>query len=133
MHEKFRMQFEKMTAIVTGAASGMGLAASKTLRAAGANVVMCDVNEVALAAAAEEIGAFACPADVFKNLVSREYKILNVTEGGNFGVGREWKLSSLEMPERQRRELDLLYADMMRFVNRNGNLRGHTLEPLCKQ
>lgn len=56
-------------------------------------------------------------AGVFNNLVSREYKILNVTEGGNFGVGREWKLSSLEIPERQRRELDLLYADMMRFVS----------------
>lgn len=58
-------------------------------------------------------------AGVFKNLVSREYKILNVTEGGNFGVGREWKLSTLEIPERQRHELDLLYADMMRFVKRN--------------
>ena len=44
------MSFKGQTAIVTGAASGMGLAASKTLRAAGANVVMCDVNEVALAA-----------------------------------------------------------------------------------
>ena len=58
-------------------------------------------------------------AGVFKNLISREYKMLNVTEGGNFGVGREWKLSTLEIPERQRRELDLLYDDMMRFVNRN--------------
>ena len=57
-------------------------------------------------------------AGIFKNLVSREYKILNVTEGGNFGVGREWKLSTLEIPERQRRELDLLYDDMMRFVGK---------------
>jgi len=56
-------------------------------------------------------------AGVFKNLVSREYKILNVTEGGNFGVGREWKLSTLEIPERQRCELDLLYDDMTRFAN----------------
>ena len=57
-------------------------------------------------------------AGVVKNLVSREYKILNITEGGNFGVGREWKLSTLEIPERQRRELDMLYDDMMRFVEK---------------
>ena len=60
-------------------------------------------------------------AGVFKNLVSREYKTLNVTEGGNFGVGREWKLSALEIPERQRKELDCLYADMMRFSERGKN------------
>ena len=58
-------------------------------------------------------------AGVFKNLVSREYKVLNVTEGGNFGVGREWKLDTLVIPESMRRELDLLQDDMMRFVNRN--------------
>ena len=55
-------------------------------------------------------------AGVFKNLVSREYKVLNVTEGGNFGVGRDWKLENLEIPEAMRRELDLLYDDMMRFA-----------------
>lgn len=60
-----------------------------------------------------------CKAGVFKNLVSREYKTLNVTDGGNFGVGREWRLSTLEIPDRQTEELDLLYADMMRF-ERNG-------------
>ena len=53
---------------------------------------------------------------VFTNMVSRVYKNLNVTEGGNFGVGRDWKLETLEIPERQRKELDCLYADMMRFV-----------------
>ena len=57
-------------------------------------------------------------AGVFKNLVSREYKVLNVTEGGNFGVGREWELSTLDIPERQRRELDCLYADMMHFLGK---------------
>ena len=58
-------------------------------------------------------------AGVFKNLVSREYKTLNVTEGGNFGVGREWKLETLVIPKAMRRELDLLHDDMMRFVNKN--------------
>lgn len=39
------------TAVVTGAASGMGLVASRKLCAAGCTVVMCDVNEGGLAAA----------------------------------------------------------------------------------
>jgi NAD(P)-dependent dehydrogenase (short-subunit alcohol dehydrogenase family) len=33
------------TAVITGAASGMGLLTSKTLAAVGGNVVMCDLNE----------------------------------------------------------------------------------------
>lgn len=53
-------------------------------------------------------------AGVFTNLVSREYKVLNVTEGGNFGVGREWKLNTLTIPKSMRIELDLLYDDMLR-------------------
>ena len=55
---------------------------------------------------------------VFKNLVSREYAKGKVTEGGSFGSGHAWKLSTLTIPDRQRAELDLLYADMMRFVER---------------
>ena len=58
-------------------------------------------------------------AGVFGNMVSREYKKLKVTEGGNFGVGREWKLSEVTIPERQRKELDMLYDDMMRFIRGN--------------
>lgn len=57
-------------------------------------------------------------AGVFRNLVSRVYRTLNVTEGGNFGVGREWKLETLVIPEAMRRELELLYDDMVRFANR---------------
>jgi 3-oxoacyl-[acyl-carrier protein] reductase len=57
-------------AIVTGAASGMGLSFSRKMCAAGGAVVMCDVNAEALEAAAAEISsagpgrAYACPADV---------------------------------------------------------------------
>ena len=59
---------------------------------------------------------------VFKNLVSREYEKTKVTEGGNFGSGHAWKLSTVEIPARQRAELDLLFADMMRFVERGSSL-----------
>lgn len=63
-------------------------------------------------------------AGVFRNLVSRDYKVLNVTEGGNFGVGREWKRTELEIPESQRHELDCLYEDMMRFIGVGGGIAG---------
>lgn len=45
------------TAVITGAASGMGLCTSRTLAASGANVVMCDINAEGLEKAAAEINA----------------------------------------------------------------------------
>lgn len=45
------------TAVITGAASGMGLTASKTLAEAGCAVVMCDFNDEALTEAAGQIAA----------------------------------------------------------------------------
>ena len=52
------------TAIVTGAASGIGLAVSQALAAGGIRVVMADLNEVAGQAAAEKIGALFVRADL---------------------------------------------------------------------
>lgn len=60
------------TAVITGAASGMGLCASQRLCAAGANVVMCDINAEALGKCAAEIEAkgpghaYPCVTDVRK-------------------------------------------------------------------
>ena len=45
--------FAGKVALLTGAASGMGLRASERLAKAGAKVVMCDINAEALEAAAE--------------------------------------------------------------------------------
>jgi len=50
-------EFKGRTAVITGAASGMGLCASEKLCAAGASVVMCDVNAEGLAACAAAINA----------------------------------------------------------------------------
>ena len=51
------MRFRDKTAIITGAASGMGLLCGQMLADEGANVVLTDVNAEAVAAAAEGIRA----------------------------------------------------------------------------
>ena len=48
-------EFQGKTAIVTGAASGMGLLCAQRLAENGANVVMVDVNEESLNGKAAEI------------------------------------------------------------------------------
>lgn len=53
------MKLNGRCALVTGAASGMGLATAQTLHKAGANVVLLDVNEERVARAAAELGAGA--------------------------------------------------------------------------
>ena len=69
-------EFRGRTAVVTGAASGMGLMTSEKLFAAGANVVMCDLDEARLRQEVEKLDggaagknggrAVACPGDVRK-------------------------------------------------------------------
>jgi NAD(P)-dependent dehydrogenase (short-subunit alcohol dehydrogenase family) len=49
------MRFKDQTAIITGAASGMGLLSAQLLAAEGAKVVLTDINQDAVEAAAEAI------------------------------------------------------------------------------
>lgn len=49
------MEFSGKTAIISGAASGMGLLSAQRLAALGANVVLADVNQPAVEAAAQDI------------------------------------------------------------------------------
>ena len=51
------MDFKNQVAISTGAASGMGLLFAENFAALGGNVVLCDVNESALAEAVSKINA----------------------------------------------------------------------------
>jgi len=51
------MRFAKQVAIVTGAASGIGLLSAQRLCAEGARVVLCDVNQEAVESAAAEVHA----------------------------------------------------------------------------
>jgi len=56
--------FAGQVAIVTGAASGLGLAIAKKLAAEGAQVALLDLNESALKNVASEIGSNAVPVAV---------------------------------------------------------------------
>lgn len=64
MSGEVAFDFGGRTAIVTGAARGIGLAISRRLAAAGATVWMADLDEVALASAATEAGGKPFVADV---------------------------------------------------------------------
>ncbi len=58
--------FANQVAIITGAASGLGLAISQKLHLGGARVAMLDLNKESLKSAAEQVGenAFFFPVDV---------------------------------------------------------------------
>jgi 3-oxoacyl-[acyl-carrier protein] reductase len=58
------MDFSGQSVIVTGAAQGIGLDVSRRFAGAGATVFMVDVEGERVAAAADEIGAVPCRADV---------------------------------------------------------------------
>ena len=55
---------------------------------------------------------------VFRNRISRQYKNAVVKDAGSFGARREWKLVDVKLTDLQIKELDLLYKDMMDFVER---------------
>lgn len=58
------MDVTGVSAIVTGAASGLGMATGRALAAAGARVALLDLNEAAAGAVAVEIGGIAIACDV---------------------------------------------------------------------
>jgi 3-oxoacyl-[acyl-carrier protein] reductase len=57
-------QFEGQVAVVTGAASGLGLAIARKLQSLGAQVALLDLNETALATITRELSARAFPLDL---------------------------------------------------------------------
>ena len=62
--------FKGRTAVITGAASGFGLEASRIAARLGMNIVMADVQQDALDTAAAEIVALGAPVLAFRLDVS---------------------------------------------------------------
>ena len=74
------LSFEKKVALVTGAASGMGLAAAQAFAAEGAAVVLADVNEAAARAVAEQLVAAGHKAIAIRCDVSDEAQVKAMVE-----------------------------------------------------
>ena len=102
--------FKGKTAVISGAASGMGLCSSKTLAAAGANVFMCDINGDGVRKAADEINAwgkgkaYAVEMDVRKFADCERSAALAIEKTGkidlviNFAGGNEARCCSSYKP-----------------------------------
>ena len=84
------IRFDTKTAIVTGAASGIGLAIARDLAESGATVVLADLDEARTQAAADDIGhgALAFAVDVAE---AAQVEAL----GGGFAVERTGALHLL--------------------------------------
>jgi 3-oxoacyl-[acyl-carrier protein] reductase len=74
------------TAVVTGAASGIGLACSRALTAEGATVVLADLNEPGVHKAAREVGGRPVVADVADPEDARRLVQEAVSQGGALEV-----------------------------------------------
>ena len=74
------------TAIVTGAASGIGLACARGLADEGANVVLADVNGLRVQEAAAALGGHAVEADVSKPEEARRVVEEAVARSGRLDV-----------------------------------------------
>ena len=103
-------EFDGMTAVVTGAASGMGKCLSKCLAEAGATIVLCDVDEGALDHAAEELGGsgrgvvLPCVCDVRRYEDAKQAAEIALTRTGridllfNFAGGWEPRMCNSPRP-----------------------------------
>ncbi|MFN8486830.1 MAG: SDR family oxidoreductase [Caldilineaceae bacterium] len=83
------MRFKDRVAIVTGAASGIGLATAKLLGAEGARVVVADINDQAAAKAVETVKRAGAP-DAWASTcdVSKEEQVITTVQGALDHFGR---------------------------------------------
>jgi NAD(P)-dependent dehydrogenase (short-subunit alcohol dehydrogenase family) len=82
------LSFENKVALVTGAASGMGLATAKAFAQAGAAVALADVNEAALRSAAGELVAAGHKAIGIRCDVADEAEVAALVEKTVAAFGR---------------------------------------------
>src|SRR5437868_14367713 len=74
------LSFENKVALVTGAGSGMGLAAAQAFTAEGAAVALADTNESAVQAAAEQLVAAGHKAIAIRCDVAKEAQVKGMVE-----------------------------------------------------
>lgn len=117
-------------AVVTGGASGIGLGIARQLLAEGAQVVLADIQEDALKAAATEIGAFPVVVDVsdpgnvesLAEAALAEYGAVHIVVN-NAGVGPMARIADLSLAD----------WHWMIDVNLYGVIHGvHTFLPILK-
>lgn len=75
------------TALVTGAASGIGRATSLALARAGADLWLCDINEAALAAAATEARSFGRAVETRRVDVSKREEVSALADEVHRAIG----------------------------------------------
>jgi NAD(P)-dependent dehydrogenase (short-subunit alcohol dehydrogenase family) len=69
------LSFENEVALLTGAASGMGLTTARAFAEAGAAVALADIDEAAVRSAAEELGAAGHKAIAIRCNVADEAEV----------------------------------------------------------
>lgn len=81
------------TAVITGAASGMGLCASQELVKFGASVVMCDINAATLEKAAADVNAL-CPGKAYP-CVTDVRKFADAQKAAGLALGKTGRIDLL--------------------------------------
>ncbi len=102
-------RFARHVVAVTGAASGIGMATARAFRSQGADVVLLDVDEARLAAAAREVRGMAVTCDVTDagSVVRAFAEVVGAFGGVDIVVsnaGRAWQGRIGEVPERVLRD-----------------------------
>src|SRR5947209_17129051 len=82
------LSFENKVVLVTGAGSGMGLATAKAFAEAGASVVLADIQEEAVRAAAEQLEASGRKALAIRCDVSDDGQVASMIERTVSSFGR---------------------------------------------
>ena len=77
MSRQIEGEFAGQIVMITGAASGIGLACSRAFAAAGATVALCDINEPALRKAVAELNAAGWQAAGYVLDVSKETSVVD--------------------------------------------------------
>src|SRR4051794_20349773 len=85
---KMDLSFEKKVALVTGAASGMGLAAAKAFAQAGASVTLADINIESAQSAAKELQAVGYKVLAVRCDVTDERQVKEMVEKTVSSFGR---------------------------------------------